>query len=38
MRAEAFADKISSDGYTWHEESWDDSLLYSVGADWIAFG
>lgn len=38
MRVKIFADKISSDGFTWHGESWDDSLLYSVGADWIAFG
>ncbi|KAK1983799.1 hypothetical protein LZ30DRAFT_587606 [Colletotrichum cereale] len=38
MRVKVFADKISSDGFTWHGESWDDSLLYSVGADWIAFG
>jgi hypothetical protein len=38
MRVKIFADRISSDGFTWHGESWDDSLLYSVGADWIAFG
>ncbi|KXJ87351.1 hypothetical protein Micbo1qcDRAFT_98944, partial [Microdochium bolleyi] len=37
MRVKVYADKISSDGFWWHGDSWDGSQLYSVGADWIAF-
>ncbi|KAK1526988.1 metalloprotease [Colletotrichum costaricense] len=38
LRVKVFADKITPDGFIWHGETWDDSLLYTVGADWIAFG
>ncbi|KAK4146595.1 uncharacterized protein C8A04DRAFT_25511 [Dichotomopilus funicola] len=38
LRVKVYADRVSSEGFTWHGDAWEDSLLYSVGADWIAFG
>jgi hypothetical protein len=38
LRVKLSADKIDAKGFTWHGDAWADSLLYGVGADWIAFG
>ena len=38
IKAKVFADMMNSEGFTWYGESWDNSLLCSIGADWIPFG
>lgn len=38
LRVKVYADKVSDKEFTWHGDAWGDSLLYTVGADWIAFG
>jgi hypothetical protein len=38
LRVKVSADKIDEFGFVWRAESWDDSSIYNVGADWIAFG
>ncbi|KAM0321787.1 hypothetical protein ACHAQA_009883 [Verticillium albo-atrum] len=38
LRVMVNADKIDASGFVWHGDSWADSQLYMVGADWIAFG
>ncbi|KAK2594034.1 hypothetical protein QQS21_008253 [Conoideocrella luteorostrata] len=38
LRVKVSADKIDAYGFTWHGDSWADSQLYTVSADWVAFG
>lgn len=38
LRIKVSADKITAKGFNWHGNSRADSILYAVGADWIAFG
>jgi hypothetical protein len=38
MRVKSFVDAVSADGFTWHGDSWADTLCYGVGVSWIAFG
>lgn len=36
MRLSVKADNVSATGMTWHLDSWEDSVLYSAGASYIA--
>ncbi|CAH0032818.1 unnamed protein product [Clonostachys rhizophaga] len=38
LRVKTYADSLSQDGFVWHGDTWLDSQLYAVSADWIAFG
>ncbi|KAH8595971.1 metalloprotease, partial [Bisporella sp. PMI_857] len=38
LRINAFADNVSAEGFNWHADAWADTLCYSAGVDWIAFG
>ncbi|CAJ0538540.1 Ff.00g066010.m01.CDS01 [Fusarium sp. VM40] len=38
LRVKVSADKIDASGFVWRAESWGDSSMFNVGADWIAFG
>jgi hypothetical protein len=38
LRIKAYADNVVNDGFTWHANSWADSLCYGAGVSWIAFG
>ncbi|KAL9944226.1 hypothetical protein D7B24_006491 [Verticillium nonalfalfae] len=38
LRVAVSAEKVDASGFVWHGSSWGDSQLYTVGADWIAFG
>ena len=37
LRINAYVDSISSTGLTWHIDSWNDTIVYSVGATLVAF-
>ncbi|KAG8901688.1 hypothetical protein FRC01_009770, partial [Tulasnella sp. 417] len=37
LRIEAYADNVSADGMTWHIDSWEDTIVWSCGASYIAF-
>jgi len=38
LRINSSVDGVSADGFTWHGDSWADTLCYGVGVNWIAFG
>ncbi|KAJ9643566.1 hypothetical protein H2199_004245 [Coniosporium tulheliwenetii] len=38
MRIKASTPQVTTDGFTWHGDTWEDSLCYGVGVSWIAFG
>lgn len=38
LRVKTYADSVTKDGFVWHGDTWLDSQLYAVSADWIAFG
>jgi hypothetical protein len=38
MRVVVAAEHVDARGFTCKGETWADSILYTVGADWIAFG
>jgi len=38
LRVMTYADNITQDGFVWHGDTWLDSQLYAVSANWIAFG
>ncbi|KAH7264607.1 metalloprotease [Fusarium solani] len=38
LRVKVRADKVDANGFIWRAESWEDSKMYNVGVDWIAFG
>jgi len=37
LRVRAYVDGVSQQGFTWHIDTWDDTVLYSAGASIIAF-
>jgi len=37
LRVRAYVDGVSQQGFTWHIDTWNDSVLYSAGASIIAF-
>ncbi|EON61917.1 hypothetical protein W97_01135 [Coniosporium apollinis CBS 100218] len=38
MRIKVSTPQVTADGFTWHGDTWGDSLCYGVGVSWIAFG
>ncbi|KAK5019790.1 hypothetical protein BJ546DRAFT_1000012 [Cryomyces antarcticus] len=38
LRIRASADEVTSEGFRWHLDTWDDSTLYAAEASWIALG
>lgn len=36
LRIKAYADNITEEGFTWHAESWSDSLFVAAGLSWVA--
>ncbi|TKA68258.1 hypothetical protein B0A49_08020 [Cryomyces minteri] len=38
LRIKASVDEVTSEGFRWHLDTWDDSTLYAAEASWIALG
>jgi len=38
LRIRVDIDEVTSRGFRWHLDTWDDSTLYSAAASWIAIG
>lgn len=36
LRFRIFPTEVSRDGFTWHVDSWADSIVNSVWANWVA--
>jgi len=37
FRLRVYADNISKDGFNWHCDGWDDTIVYGCGVSWLAF-
>lgn len=38
LRLKGFVDGVDNAGFTWHANTWADSVLYSARLNWISFG